>query len=77
MKKLIETWPYEFWPLEALGGVVMVAMIGYAIMMILRSIDQGIQRVGYEQIKQSNGMRFGSKICRPRIAARFPRFFLQ
>ena len=46
MKKLIETWPYELWPLEALGGLVMVAMLVYAIVMIIDSVDDGIKRAG-------------------------------
>jgi len=49
MKKLIETWPYELWPLEALGGLVMVAMLVYAIVMIIDLVDDGIKRAGYEQ----------------------------
>ena len=49
MKKLIEAWPYELWPLEALGRLVMVAMLVYAIVMIIDSVDDGIKRAGYEQ----------------------------
>jgi len=49
MKKLIEAWPYELWPLEALGGLVMVAMLVYAIVMIIDSVDDGIKLAGYEQ----------------------------
>ena len=48
MKKLIEAWPYELWPLEALGGLVMVAMLVYAIVMIVQSVNHGIRSAGYE-----------------------------
>ncbi len=48
MKNIIEAWPYEFWPFEALGGLVMVAMLVYAIVMIVQSVDHGIRSAGYE-----------------------------
>jgi hypothetical protein len=54
MKKLIEAWPYELWPLEALGGLVMVAMLVYAIVMIIDSVDDGIKRAGYEHTPTSD-----------------------
>ena len=48
MKKLMEQWPYEFWPLEALGGLLTVGMLIYAVLIIARTIDDGIIKAGYE-----------------------------
>ncbi|NBQ96095.1 MAG: hypothetical protein EBS73_13925 [Betaproteobacteria bacterium] len=53
MKKLLEQWPYEFWPLEALGGLVIVGMLVYGILMIVKNIDDGILEAGYEH--RTNG----------------------
>ena len=48
MKKLIENWPLEFWSAEAFGGLIVVAMLVFAVLMITRTIDEGIQSAGYE-----------------------------
>jgi len=52
MKKFIENWPLEFWSAEAFGGLIMVVMLAYAILTITRTVDDGIQRAGYEHTPQ-------------------------
>lgn len=49
MKKLMDQWPYEFWPLEALGGLVTVGMLIFALLMIVKNIHDGILKAGFER----------------------------
>ena len=49
MKKFLAQWPYEFCPLEALGGIVIVGMVVYGFLMITKNIDDGILMAGYER----------------------------
>jgi hypothetical protein len=53
MKTLSERWPYEFWPVEALGGVVVVGMLVFVILAIAKGIDLGIRSAGYENRPKS------------------------